>query len=88
MHDEDGVLFITGMLRRDRSRDWMHNISADPNVIVHVKKVRRMGDSNSHFLRREWAVLPRNSAVLGMLRPRPPASSFIEIHGVSPVTVP
>jgi deazaflavin-dependent oxidoreductase (nitroreductase family) len=38
LHDEDGVLFITGMPRRDRTRDWIHNITADPNVIVHLKK--------------------------------------------------
>ena len=38
LHDEDGVLFITGMPRRDRKRDWIHNITADPNVIVHLKK--------------------------------------------------
>ena len=38
LHDEDGVLFITGMPRRDRTRDWIHNITADPNVIVHVKE--------------------------------------------------
>jgi deazaflavin-dependent oxidoreductase (nitroreductase family) len=37
LHDEDGVLFITGMPRRDRARDWIHNITADPHVIVHVK---------------------------------------------------
>ena len=37
LHDEDGVLFITGMPRRDRTRDWIHNITADPNVIVHLK---------------------------------------------------
>ena len=38
LHEEDGVLFITGMPRRDRTRDWIHNITADPNVIVHLKK--------------------------------------------------
>ena len=38
LHDEDGVLFITGMPRRDRTRDWIHNITADPHVIVHLKK--------------------------------------------------
>lgn len=38
LHEEAGVLFITGMPRRDRTRDWIHNISADPNVIVHLKK--------------------------------------------------
>ena len=38
LHEENGVLFITGMPRRDRTRDWIHNITADPHVIVHVKK--------------------------------------------------
>lgn len=37
LHDEGGVLFITGMPRRDRTRDWIHNITADPDVIVHLK---------------------------------------------------
>lgn len=37
LHDEGGVLFITGMPRRDRTRDWIHNITADPSVIVHLK---------------------------------------------------
>jgi deazaflavin-dependent oxidoreductase (nitroreductase family) len=37
MHDDDGVLFITGMPRRDRTRDWIHNITADPHVTVHLK---------------------------------------------------
>ncbi|MFE7845351.1 nitroreductase family deazaflavin-dependent oxidoreductase [Microbacterium sp. NPDC057407] len=38
LHDEDGVLFITGMPRRDRTRDWIRNITADPHVIVHLKQ--------------------------------------------------
>jgi len=38
LHDEDGVLFITGMPRPDRTRDWIHNVTADPHVIVHLKK--------------------------------------------------
>ncbi|MEI3867802.1 nitroreductase family deazaflavin-dependent oxidoreductase [Microbacterium sp. CCNWLW134] len=38
LHDEDGVLFITGMPRRDRTRDWIRNITADPDVIVHLKQ--------------------------------------------------
>jgi deazaflavin-dependent oxidoreductase (nitroreductase family) len=38
LHDEDGVLFITGMPRRDRTRDWIHNITTDPHVIVHLKQ--------------------------------------------------
>lgn len=37
LHDLDGVLFITGMPRRDRTRDWIRNITADPHVIVHLK---------------------------------------------------
>ncbi|WP_164478135.1 nitroreductase family deazaflavin-dependent oxidoreductase [Microbacterium sp. ABRD28] len=38
LHYEDGVLFITGMPRRDRTRDWIRNITADPHVIVHLKQ--------------------------------------------------
>ncbi|NYF18226.1 deazaflavin-dependent oxidoreductase (nitroreductase family) [Microbacterium sp. AK009] len=38
LHYEDGVLFITGMPRRDRTRDWIRNITAHPHVIVHVKR--------------------------------------------------
>lgn len=38
LHDESGVLFITGMPRRDRIRDWIHNITADPHVTVHLKQ--------------------------------------------------
>ena len=38
LHDEDGLLFITGMPRGDRVRDWIRNIEADPRVVVHLKK--------------------------------------------------
>ena len=38
LHDRDGQLFITGMPRADRTRDWIHNISADPHVVVHLKQ--------------------------------------------------
>ena len=38
LHEKDGVLFISGMPRADRTRDWIHNISADPHVIVHLKQ--------------------------------------------------
>ena len=38
LHDDDGRLFITGMPRADRTRDWIYNIAADPNVIVHLKQ--------------------------------------------------
>jgi deazaflavin-dependent oxidoreductase (nitroreductase family) len=37
LHDEDGLLFITGMPRADRTRDWIHNIDADPRVWIHLK---------------------------------------------------
>jgi deazaflavin-dependent oxidoreductase (nitroreductase family) len=37
LHDKDGLLFITGMPRPDRTRDWIHNIAADPHVVVHLK---------------------------------------------------
>ena len=38
LHDEDGRLFITGMPRADRTRDWIHNIQADPHVVLHLKQ--------------------------------------------------
>ena len=38
LHDQDGLLFITGMPRADRTRDWIHNIEADPHVVVHLKQ--------------------------------------------------
>jgi deazaflavin-dependent oxidoreductase (nitroreductase family) len=38
LHDEDGLLFITGIPRADRTRDWIHNITADPHVVVHLKQ--------------------------------------------------
>lgn len=38
LHDEDGLLFITGMPRADRVRDWIRNIEADPRVTVHLKQ--------------------------------------------------
>lgn len=38
LHDMDGLLFITGMPVADRTRDWLHNIDADPNVVVHLKQ--------------------------------------------------
>jgi deazaflavin-dependent oxidoreductase (nitroreductase family) len=37
LHDKDGQLFITGMPRADRTRDWIHNIRTDPRVVVHLK---------------------------------------------------
>jgi deazaflavin-dependent oxidoreductase (nitroreductase family) len=38
LHDEDGLLFISGMPRADRTRDWIYNITADPQVVVHLKQ--------------------------------------------------
>jgi deazaflavin-dependent oxidoreductase (nitroreductase family) len=38
LHEEDGRLFISGMPRADRTRDWIHNITADPHVVVHLKQ--------------------------------------------------
>jgi deazaflavin-dependent oxidoreductase (nitroreductase family) len=38
LHAEDGRLFITGMPQAHRTRDWIHNITADPHVVVHLKQ--------------------------------------------------
>ncbi len=38
LHHDEGRLYITGMPRADRTRDWIHNIAADPHVIVHLKQ--------------------------------------------------
>ena len=38
LHEHDGVLFISGMPRSDRTRDWIYNIAADPHVVVHLKQ--------------------------------------------------
>ncbi len=38
LHSDNGVLFISGMPRSDRTRDWIHNVTADPRVVVHLKK--------------------------------------------------
>lgn len=38
LHHDGGHLFITGMPRADRTRDWIHNIAADPHVVVHLKQ--------------------------------------------------
>ena len=38
LHNDDGQLFITGMPRADRTRDWIYNIEADPNVVIHLKQ--------------------------------------------------
>ena len=33
-----GLLFISGVPRADRTRDWIHNIGADSHVVVHLKQ--------------------------------------------------
>jgi deazaflavin-dependent oxidoreductase (nitroreductase family) len=38
LHYDDGQLFISGMPRADRKRDWIYNIEADPHVVVHLKQ--------------------------------------------------
>ncbi|GAB3055716.1 hypothetical protein GCM10027053_15860 [Intrasporangium mesophilum] len=38
LHHDDDQLFITGMPRADRTRDWIYNIDADPHVVIHLKK--------------------------------------------------
>jgi deazaflavin-dependent oxidoreductase (nitroreductase family) len=38
LHNDHGQLFITGMPRADRTRDWIYNIEADPNVLIHLKQ--------------------------------------------------
>jgi deazaflavin-dependent oxidoreductase (nitroreductase family) len=38
LHHDDGRLFITGMPSADRTRDWIHNIRADPHVVLHLKQ--------------------------------------------------
>jgi len=38
LHEEDGQLFISGMPRADRTRDWIQNITADPHIVVHLKQ--------------------------------------------------
>jgi deazaflavin-dependent oxidoreductase (nitroreductase family) len=38
LHEKDGVLFVSGMPRADRTRDWIYNIAADPRVVVHLNQ--------------------------------------------------
>jgi deazaflavin-dependent oxidoreductase (nitroreductase family) len=38
LHSDDGLLFITGMPRADRTRDWIHNVTANPRIVVHLKQ--------------------------------------------------
>jgi len=38
LHYDDDQLFITGMPRSDRTRDWIYNVEADPHVVIHLKQ--------------------------------------------------
>ncbi len=38
LHNDHGQLFITGMPRADRTRDWIYNIEADPHAVIHLKQ--------------------------------------------------
>ncbi len=38
LHHDDGRLYITGMPRTDRVRDWIRNVDADPSVVIHLKQ--------------------------------------------------
>lgn len=38
LHSDDGRLFITGMPRADRTRDWIYNVGANPYVVIHLKQ--------------------------------------------------
>jgi deazaflavin-dependent oxidoreductase (nitroreductase family) len=38
LHHDDDQLFITGMPRADRTRDWIYNIEANPHVTIHLKQ--------------------------------------------------
>jgi deazaflavin-dependent oxidoreductase (nitroreductase family) len=38
LHNDHGQLFTTGMPRADRTRDWIYNIEANANVVIHLKQ--------------------------------------------------
>jgi deazaflavin-dependent oxidoreductase (nitroreductase family) len=38
LHSDDGRLFITGMPKADRTRDWLHNVRANPHIVLHLKQ--------------------------------------------------
>ena len=38
LHHDGDQLFITGMPRADRKRDWIYNVEADPHVTIHLKQ--------------------------------------------------
>ena len=37
LHSIDGLLYISGMPRVDRKRDWLANLEANPHLVVHLK---------------------------------------------------
>jgi deazaflavin-dependent oxidoreductase (nitroreductase family) len=37
-HNVGGRIVISGMPRRDRTRAWIHNLQADPNLTIHLKQ--------------------------------------------------
>jgi deazaflavin-dependent oxidoreductase (nitroreductase family) len=44
LHNLDGRLVISGMPRPGRTRAWIHNVTADPRVIVHLKSSLAVAD--------------------------------------------
>lgn len=38
LHAQDGQLFITGIPQAGRTRDWIHNVTSEPRVTVHLKR--------------------------------------------------
>ena len=38
LHQLDGRLFISGMPRPGSVRAWLHNVEADPDVVLHLKQ--------------------------------------------------
>ena len=36
-HNIDGRIYISGSPRSDRTRAWIHNLSADPHLTFHLK---------------------------------------------------
>jgi deazaflavin-dependent oxidoreductase (nitroreductase family) len=37
-HVFDGRIYISGMPRAGKTRAWIHNLEADPRLVVHLKK--------------------------------------------------
>ncbi len=38
MHAFDGRIVISGMPIPDRTRAWIHNLEADPGIVIHLKR--------------------------------------------------